>query len=70
MKTNVNSQLVEIIIELHVIFGEYDKIVVWLKADNPHFGYISPINLINRGKGKKVLEFIAQATHEREITNV
>lgn len=58
MKANISTQLIEIIIELHVIFQDYKKIEAWLKCDNLNFGGTSPINIINQGRGHKVLEFI------------
>ena len=63
----ITPELVEIIIELHVLFDDYKKISAWLQTENYNFGGVTPIQLINRGRGKKVYEFIRYAQYEAEI---
>ena len=63
----INSQLIEIIVELHVVFQDYSKISAWLKSKNLNFGGCSPLNLINKNRGHKVLEFIKNANREGEL---
>ena len=44
--------------------GDEDKVKFWLNTKNPSFGYISPNNLIARGRIDKVIEFIQMAKEE------
>ena len=55
----------EIIVGLHVHFDDFNKMTSWLKAKNLNFGGCAPIDLINKGKGKKVLKFIDDALDGR-----
>lgn len=54
-------QIVEIIIEPHVILNDIKKVCSWLNTKNLNFGGIKPITLIAIGKGHKVLQFIKDA---------
>ncbi len=60
-----NAMLMEIIVELHGVFGDYtdsfDKMSMWLRTENLNFGGVSPIDLILTGRGNKVLSFIQSA---------
>lgn len=55
----------EIIVGLHTHFNDFDKMCFWLVLDNPEMG-CKPIELINAGKGKKVLQLIDAALKENE----
>lgn len=61
MKTTIDAEMVEITCKVNEVFKDYGKTALWLRTDNPNFGGISPIKLINWGKGKKVLEMIKSA---------
>ena len=41
-----------------------DKTKLWFSLDNPHFGGISPDNMVKIGRGHKVEAFIRQAKEE------
>lgn len=43
-----------------------DKVSAWLKTKNPNFGDVSPMDLINKGRGHKVLEFVKASLKEGE----
>lgn len=54
--------LVYEMIKEHMKWGS-DKTFLWLSTSNPHFGNISPAEMILRGRGHKVIKFI-QTTKE------
>ncbi len=64
-----DAEAIEIVVNLHVFFDDYQKIFLWLTTKNPHFGDIAPLRLMQIGKGKKVLSFILQAEWERDFGN-
>lgn len=51
----------EIIVNLHVFFNNYEKMAAWLKTKNYNLGNMRPIDLIEKGREKKVLQFIIDA---------
>ena len=38
-----------------------DKALLWLTTENPMFGCVEPIYLIQMGRGQKVLDFVKAA---------
>jgi hypothetical protein len=63
----LTPQSVEIIAKVHSILKDRDKVWLWLTTKNPHFGYISPLKLINVGRGHRVLQFIDVAIDENKL---
>lgn len=43
--------------------GNVEKTKFWLKTPNPNFGYMSPRNLILKGRYLKVIKFIDSVLH-------
>lgn len=55
----IDETVMEIIVGLHIVFQpDYGKMCAWLKTENLNFGGSAPIDLINSGRAKKVLQFI------------
>lgn len=65
--TEVN---LDIILGLHIIFSDYKKMIMWLTTKNLNFGGCAPLDLINSGRSKKVMEFINAAIERNEHGNV
>lgn len=62
MRLNVES--VKILNLLLNIFDErHDKVFAWLTTKNLKLGDVSPLMLINRGRGFRVLQFIEGVDH-------
>lgn len=40
-----------------------DKAKVWFQTQNPNFGGCSPADMVSKGRGHKVLKFIAASRH-------
>jgi hypothetical protein len=57
-KVEINSELIHIIVLLHFTFQDANKVSLWMKTQNSNLGGFSAIQLINLGKGKKLLGFI------------
>lgn len=59
--------LMYIMIELHIFFdSDMKKCVQWLETENPNLGGTKPIELIKRGKTKKLYQFVKAAVNENE----
>lgn len=41
-----------------------EKASIWMTTKNPNFGNVSPMGLILRGRGNKVIQFIGYAKDE------
>lgn len=68
LEMRLTEQSLEICGHLHAIFdNDYSKVMAWLTTKNLNFGGCSPLMLINRGRGHKVLEFVEDANNEEEI---
>lgn len=61
LEAKVDALLVETIVELHAIFNDISKVTFWMNTKNLNFGGFSPITLISKGRGQKVLEFVKGA---------
>lgn len=61
---NLDETTIEIVIGLHIFFDDYKKAKDWINTKNLNFGGVAPLELINRGRGKKVLQFINNALEE------
>ena len=59
------KQVVETVITLYEFFKDFEKVKEWIFAKNLNFGGVSPCELIQLGRGHKVLEFINNAKYER-----
>lgn len=67
----LDETTLDIIVGLHVFFSDYEKMMAWLTVDNLNLGGCSAIDLINRGRGKRVQEFINNALESnRQIDGV
>lgn len=64
MKAQIDKQLIEIIVNLHAVFNDYDKIYAWLYTKNLNLGGSAPMTLIQRGRGHRVLQFTQDAADE------
>ena len=50
-------------------FGpDEEKIKLWLDTPNPQFGGISPMEMMLRGRGEKLLTFVLDAKEEWTAT--
>jgi hypothetical protein len=58
MKVSLTKNMVEAIVRAYLFFQDYGKARVWLCSKNLNFGGFSPVELIHRGRGFKVIEFI------------
>jgi hypothetical protein len=56
--------LVEIIVNLHAFFNDTKKVALWMNTKNLKFGGASPMELIAKGRGGKVLSFIVSSLDE------
>lgn len=65
--TNLNEDLIHIVLGAHVCLGDEKKVLAWLKTKNPNFGGIAPIVLMNMGKAKKVRDFVEAAANEGQF---
>ncbi len=67
MESELPSSLLDIF-ELVLPFfdGDEKKTAIWMLTENPHLGGISPIDLWNFGKGKKLIKFIENRLSENE----
>lgn len=61
MKVELTNELIDIICKVNCFFENYDKTLLWMKSKNNNFGGCSPLDLINRGRSHKVVEFINDA---------
>lgn len=70
MKTiPIDSVVVEIITNVHCFFQNEKKTAFWMNTKNLNFGGVSPIEMINRGRGKKLLAWIlGQLDENRPLT--
>ncbi len=58
------SDLVRIVLELHLFFDDEAKEIAWLITPNLNFGGIAPWTMISSGRAWKVLRFIESAREE------
>lgn len=65
LNKEISKEVIEIIVELHATFSDYEKIHFWLTTKNLNFGDVSPLYLILIGRGHKVLQFIKSAAEEQ-----
>lgn len=60
--------LIEAFIAVHSFFkGNEDKFCAWLISRNPQFGGLSPFEMIQRGREKRLCNFIENAMEENEL---
>lgn len=57
----VNAKTMEIVVALHSIFHDFDKVSYWLRTKNLNLGGCAPLDLIHLKRADKVLEFIKYA---------
>ena len=60
----IDKQFIEIVLALNTFFNDPGKVADWLNTHNPHFGNLSPINMIVFNRGHKVHQFILSAIEE------
>jgi len=48
-------------------FRDRDRVIAWMDVPNPHFGNVSPRELILNGRANKVWQFIENAEYDRGI---
>ncbi len=63
---NLTVQDIEIIVRVHKFFQDYRKTAIWLSCPNLNLGNLSPIQLMQVGRGHRVLEFIIDAEQESQ----
>lgn len=64
----IDATLVNIILNLHVLLNnDAKKVAAWLNTENPNFGGVSPIYLIDSGRAKKVVQFIELRLEEEGL---
>ncbi len=56
-QVQLSVEFIHIVLDLHVFFSDEKKVYYWLKTPNMNFGGCTPIQLINRGRGKVVYNF-------------
>ncbi len=62
----IDETNLEIVVALHAFFDDFEKMKHWLTTKNLSFGDSRPIDIINRGRGHKVLYFIKTAIDEND----
>jgi hypothetical protein len=67
MKVSLTKNMVEAIVRAYLFFQDYGKARVWLCSKNLNFGGFSPVELIHRGRGFKVIEFMKNAVKEEGL---
>lgn len=65
----LSAQFMEIVIHLHILLDDFEKIHLWLTTENLNFGGFCPAQLIIRGKGNKVHNFIMDALGDDKLWN-
>lgn len=54
----MTKETVEAVILVHQYFGDYEKTALWLRTQNLNIGGTTPIQLLNSGRGQRLLSFI------------
>lgn len=54
----LDEDTIEIVLGLHCFFQDASKVNFWLHITNPMLGDVKPIDMINGGRGKKLLKWI------------
>lgn len=54
----MSKELIEIIILVNNFFDNYEQTYLWMKTDNPLLGGVSPMDMVENGKSKRLLEFV------------
>lgn len=62
----LKPESIAIVVLLHAFFSDEKKVYAWLTCKNLNFGNLSPLYLINVGRGNRVLEFIKDANGLQE----
>lgn len=70
MNVKLTPETVEAIVNVHSFFKDYKKVYYWFTTSNLNFGGIKPIDLINRGKIKKLIEFINDSDIRKQGDNM
>ncbi len=52
-----------------IFHGESTKALFWVKTPNPHFGGVSPREMIIRGRQRKVQSFVLAAMDENQLAS-
>lgn len=60
-KSFFTTEVMDIIVGLHVVFNDYKEMSKWINTKNFNFGNYTPLELIFLGKGKKVARFVENA---------
>lgn len=63
----ITPELMEIVVNLHVFFSDYEKMALWLKLKNPCLGGLSPVQMLRFGREKRLLEFVDQSIDENKL---
>lgn len=67
LRAKYESQISECLTLLESIFkDDLDKASKWMESDNPFLGNVSPMWLIVRNRGHKVLQFIKSTIDENK----
>lgn len=65
LEMRLNPITIEIVICLHVMISDYDKIYKWLITKNEKLNGQSPLYLINTGRAKVVADHVEAWITER-----
>lgn len=60
----LNKTTMDIIVGLHVAFGDYEKSIKWLFKKNKDFSNLTPAEVINNGQASIVRKYINLSLHE------
>lgn len=59
-----STEYMDIIINLHCFFDDYDKMQAWLITENKDFGGVSPADIIVNGKAKYLIEKLDECLYK------
>lgn len=63
----ITPELMEVVVALHVYYGDYEKMNLWLKIENPMLGHIAPSRMLRTPSlRRKLVKFINTALDEND----
>jgi hypothetical protein len=60
----IDGDFVDAIVGVHVFYNDSHKVALWLNTDNMNFGGCKPVDLLLRGRAKKVAQMVNNALEE------
>jgi hypothetical protein len=67
IQTELNLELIHIILGVHCCLQDEKKVLAWMYAKNFNLGGMAPVDLIRLGKIKRVLQFVNNAANKGEF---